>query len=98
MCAKIRHVGCDRVIVFTKHTGYQNGSLLATIGKKVAVPEIQGIEQTAMTVEPIKWDSADHLKTKEDIAAYLEAVFEDGDPALITHALGVVARAERMSE
>ena len=51
-----------------------------------------------MTVELTKWDSADHLKTKEDVAAYLEAVFEDGDSELITHALGVVARAEGMTE
>ncbi len=51
-----------------------------------------------MTVELTKWDSAGHLKTKEDIAAYLEAVFEDGNSTLITHALGVVARAEGMSE
>ena len=29
---------------------------------------------------------ADYLKTDEDIAAYLEAVMEDGDPALITAA------------
>ena len=54
--------------------------------------------ELAMTIELKKWDSADHLKTKEDIAAYLEAVFEDGDPLLITHALGVVARAEGMTE
>jgi DNA-binding phage protein len=32
------------------------------------------------------WDSADYLKTHRDIAYYLEAVFEDGDPALIAHA------------
>lgn len=51
-----------------------------------------------MSIELTKWDSADHLKTKEDVAAYLEAVFEDGDSALITHALGVVARAEGMTE
>jgi probable addiction module antidote protein len=46
----------------------------------------------------IPWDSAKHLKTDKDIANYLEAVFEDGDPALINHALGVVARAKGMSE
>lgn len=46
----------------------------------------------------IPWDSAEHLKTEEDIAHYLEAVFEDGDPALITHALGVIARAKGMSK
>ena len=46
----------------------------------------------------IPWDSADHLETAADIAAYLEAAFEDGDPALIGHALGTVARARGMSE
>jgi probable addiction module antidote protein len=46
----------------------------------------------------IPWDSAKHLKTEDDIAHYLEAVFEDGDPALIGHALGVVARAKGMSK
>ena len=30
--------------------------------------------------------------------AGFDAAFEDGDPALITHALGVVARAEGMTE
>jgi probable addiction module antidote protein len=45
----------------------------------------------------IPWDSAAYLKTDEDIAYYLEAVFEDGDPALISHALGVIARAKGMS-
>jgi probable addiction module antidote protein len=46
----------------------------------------------------IPWDSAEHLKTDEDIANYLEAVFEDGDPALIVHALGVIARAKGMTQ
>jgi probable addiction module antidote protein len=42
----------------------------------------------------VPWDSAANLKSDDDIANYLEAVFEDGDPALIAHALGVVARAK----
>jgi len=46
----------------------------------------------------IPWDSAKLLKTDRDMAHYLEAVFEDGDPALITHALGVIARARGMSK
>jgi probable addiction module antidote protein len=46
----------------------------------------------------IPWDSAKHLRTDKEIANYLEAVFEDGDPALIAHALGVVARAKGMSQ
>jgi len=27
------------------------------------------------------WDPADHLNTEEDMAAYLEAALEEGDPA-----------------
>jgi probable addiction module antidote protein len=45
-----------------------------------------------------RWDTAEHLKTEADVAAYLEAVFEDGDPALMAHALGVIARARGMSK
>ena len=45
-----------------------------------------------------KWDTADYLKTGTEIAHYLEAVFEDGDAALIAHALGVIARSEGMTE
>jgi probable addiction module antidote protein len=48
--------------------------------------------------ETIPWDSAAYLKTDDDITNYLEAVFEDGDPALITHAIGVVARAKGMTQ
>jgi len=51
-----------------------------------------------MAIETAPYDSADYLRTPEDIAAYLEAAFEDGDAAVITHALGVVARAEGMTE
>ena len=46
----------------------------------------------------LPWDSAEFLSSNEDIAHYLEAVFEDGDPALISHALGVIARAKGMSQ
>jgi probable addiction module antidote protein len=44
------------------------------------------------------YDSAEYLKTDADMAAYLDAVLEDGDPALVTHALGVIARAKGMSQ
>jgi probable addiction module antidote protein len=46
----------------------------------------------------LPWDSAALLKTDKDIANYLEAVFEDGDPALIAHSLGVIARAKGMAK
>jgi probable addiction module antidote protein len=49
-------------------------------------------------LKTIPWDSAEHLKTDQDIADYLEAVFEDGDPDLISHALGVIARAKGMAQ
>ncbi len=48
-----------------------------------------------MTIKLKKWDSAEHLKTEEDIARYWEACLEEGgdDPAFITAALGNIARA-----
>ena len=49
-------------------------------------------------IKTIPWDSVAYLKTDEDIAHYLEAVFEDGDPTLVAAALGDVARAKGMSE
>ena len=51
-----------------------------------------------MALETTLYDTADYLDSPESIAAYIEAAFEDGDPALITHALGVVARAKGMSQ
>ncbi len=44
------------------------------------------------------WDSAEHLKTEEDMALYLEACLEEGDAPLIAHALGVIARARGMTD
>ena len=44
------------------------------------------------------WDAADYLKTDADIDAYLEAALEDGDPQLITAALGDVAKARGMTK
>jgi probable addiction module antidote protein len=42
----------------------------------------------------LPWDPAANLKNDEDIANYLEAVLEDGDPALIAAALNDIARAK----
>ena len=46
-----------------------------------------------------RYDSADYLKSEDDIAAYLEAVMEEGgdDPAYVARALGTVARARNMT-
>lgn len=44
------------------------------------------------------WDPAAHLTTAEDVAAYLEAALQDGDPQLVAAALGDIARAKGMSK
>ena len=44
------------------------------------------------------WNSAEVLDTPEAIAAYLEAAIDEDNAALLTHALGVVARAHGMSK
>ena len=44
------------------------------------------------------WDSAEHLKTDEEMVLYLEACLEESDSALIAHALGVIAKARGMSQ
>ena len=49
-------------------------------------------------VKTKRWDPAEHLESEEDMAAYLEAALEDGDPALIAAALGDIARAKGMSQ
>jgi DNA-binding phage protein len=41
-----------------------------------------------------KWDSASHLKTTADMVAYFDACLQENDPALVSHAVGVIARAK----
>ena len=47
-----------------------------------------------------RFDVAEHLRTAEEMAAYLEACFEeaDGDAAFIAKALGDIARAKGMAQ
>lgn len=45
-----------------------------------------------------EFDMAEHIKTEEDIAAYLNIVLEEGDGAELAHALGVIARAKGMAD
>jgi probable addiction module antidote protein len=49
------------------------------------------------SVETSAWDAADYLESPEDMAAYLEAALEDGDPAVVAAALGDIARAKGMT-
>jgi probable addiction module antidote protein len=51
-----------------------------------------------MTRRTRRWDAAETLQTRDDIAAYLDAVLEDGDPDLLKAALGDIARAKGMTE
>jgi probable addiction module antidote protein len=44
------------------------------------------------------FDPARYLESEEEIEEYLLAMSENGDPAEIAHALGVVARARGMSD
>ena len=49
-------------------------------------------------IKTIPWDAVVYLKSDDDIAHYLEAAFEDGDPNLVAAALGDVARAKGMAK
>lgn len=44
------------------------------------------------------FDMAEMLKTEEDIQNYINLVIEDGDPAELAHALGVIAKARGMTQ
>ena len=47
-----------------------------------------------------RYDVAEHLRTTEEMAAYLDACFEeaDGDATFIAKALGDIARARGMAQ
>ena len=51
-----------------------------------------------MAVEVSKWDASEYLENEEDIAAYLSAIMDEDDPALLQEALGDVATARGMSQ
>lgn len=51
-----------------------------------------------MAIKTTKWDVTEFLDSEERIALFLEAAFEDGDPALIGAALGDIARARGMTQ
>jgi probable addiction module antidote protein len=44
------------------------------------------------------WAASDYLENEEDIVAYLEAAFDDGDSRLITAALGDIAKSKGMTK
>jgi probable addiction module antidote protein len=50
-----------------------------------------------MAIETSPWDVTEFLTTDENIAAYLEAALEDGEPHVVAMALGNIARAKGMT-
>lgn len=50
------------------------------------------------TIKTVTFDAADFLNTKEDVAAYLEESFRDGDETIFLDALGAVARSAGMTQ
>ena len=49
-------------------------------------------------IKTTRWDAADYLDTDAAMVGYLEAALEEGDPALVTAALGDIARAKGMTK
>lgn len=58
-----------------------------------------GVGPVAKT-KTTRYDVAEHLRTPKEMAAYLEACFEEaqGDAAFIAKALGDIARAKGMAQ
>lgn len=51
-----------------------------------------------MAIRTTAWDASEFLGDEEMIFAYMNAAFEDGDPALVSAALGDIARARGMTQ
>jgi len=50
-----------------------------------------------MAIELKPYDAAEFIGTEDDVRHYLEAAFEDGDPAIIRQAFNNVLRARGMT-
>jgi probable addiction module antidote protein len=44
------------------------------------------------------YDAAEYLENEADMAAYLQAALEEGEPAIVIQALGDIARARGISQ
>jgi len=49
-------------------------------------------------VEVHRWDMADHIKTGEDVVAYLDAALQENDTELALCVIGAIARSEGMTQ
>jgi probable addiction module antidote protein len=74
----------------------QNRSLFSIARRSARSSSESMKKKTAVT----RYDVAEHLRTPEEMAAYLEACLEDanGDAAFIAKALGDIARAKGMAQ
>lgn len=54
------------------------------------------MNKTKLNMRP--FDAAHYLNSEEEMAAYLDVILEDNDPALLAVALGDIARARGMTE
>lgn len=55
------------------------------------------MNETTSRARTRPWDAADYLEDLDDVVAYLEAAFEDGDPRIVAAALGDIARSRGMT-
>ena len=53
---------------------------------------------TKRKVKIAPWDTAEFLRTAEDVEDYLSYVFEEGDPKMINIAIGNVLRSKGMTD
>lgn len=66
-------------------------------GRLKSLPETYNYINMA-TTKTRPWDPAEHLKTKEDMIAYLEAALGEGDATLVAAVLGDIARSSGMTQ
>lgn len=60
--------------------------------------KVKKVAEKNTSKQAAPYDAAEFLDSEEDIAAYLNAALEDGDPTLVTAALGDIARARGMTQ
>ena len=49
-------------------------------------------------METFEWDMADHINTKEEVVAYLEAALEENDTETLLDVIGAIARSKGMAQ
>ncbi len=61
-------------------------------------PDNAHLDLDAIRVRTKLWDPAEHIASADDVAAYLEAALEEGDPDLFRAVLGDIARSAGMTD